>query len=127
MPYSRPGFAQYVKNETGGTLKQGQPFRDGKGNVGIAVKQKAGHWQDGLTTQTLIAINEQFLLLVKGVVEVDTVSGLAVGDKVFITSGNVLTETEGSNDKFGRVTEVAGERGTPAGKVRIDLDRKDSF
>lgn len=127
MPYNRPGFAKYVKNTTGSALKHGQPFTDGT-FVGVAVKQKAGHWQDGLTTQTQIAPEEAFMILTKGVVEVPTVSGLAVGDKVWIkTADMTLTETEGSNVKFGRVLEVAGERGTPAGKVRIDLDRKDSF
>lgn len=126
MPYSRPGFAEYVTNESGGTLEQNAPFTDGN-FVGVAIKQKAGHWQDGLTTQTVIAEGEEFLLLTKGVVEVTTVAGLEVGDAVYITSENKLTKTESGNTKFGQVTEVAGERGTPSGMVRIDLDKKDSF
>ena len=47
------------------------------------------------------------------------------GDKVYITSGNVLTETGASNTPFGRVTETTSDnRGVPTGKVRIDLDVK---
>jgi hypothetical protein len=126
MPYKRPGESQYVTNKTGGTLTHGQPFGNGK-FVGVAVKQKAPSFADGMAVQNVIADNEEFLLIVKGVVQVTTISGLEVGDKVFITNENKLTETEGSNQKFGRVVEVAGERGTPAGAVRIDLDKKDSF
>jgi uncharacterized protein DUF2190 len=129
MPYNRPGFAKYAKNETGGTLKHGQPACDETGTfVGVAIKQKAPGFGDGMAVQALIADDEEFMLLTKGVVMVDTISGLAVGDDVWlIKAENKLTETEGSNLKFGRVVEVAGERGVPAGKVRIDLDAKDSL
>lgn len=127
MPYSRPGAGVYVTNGSGGTIKHGQPFtRDGF--AGVAVKQKANSWKDGISTQALIADGEKFFLITKGIVQVPTVSGFAVGDDVWIIAAeNKLTETEGSNVRFGRVVEVAGERGTPTGMVRIDLDLKDGF
>lgn len=129
MPYNRPGFAKYTKNETGGNLKHGQPVCDATGTfVGVAVKQKAPGFDEGMSVQNLIANGEQYMIITKGVVTVDTVSGFAVGDDVWlIKAENKLTETEGSNLRFGRVVEVAGERGCPTGKVRIDLDAKDSF
>jgi len=62
-------------------------------------------------------------------VQVNTVAGFAKGDAVYITAATgVLTETSAGNVKFGRVVEVVGDgRGVPTGKVRIDLDAKDSF
>jgi len=129
MPYKRPGESKYVTNETGANLAHGAPFVDKtKAFVGIAVKQKAVGFAEGMAAQNVIVDDEEFLLIVKGVVQVATVSGFAVGDDVWIDpDDNKLTETTTENVKFGRVVEIAGERGTPTGMVRIDLDAKDSF
>lgn len=122
MPYNRPGRGVYVTNETASaTLDHGQPVKEGN-FVGVAVKQVARGFDSTVADQSTIDDNEEYFLITKGVVEVDTVSGFAVGDAVYITSSNVLTETSSSNTAFGRVVEVAGNRGTPSGKVRIDLD-----
>ena len=51
-------------------------------------------------------------------------AGFAKGETIYITSANALTETSSSNTKFGTVVETENERGTPTGKVRIDLDLK---
>lgn len=133
MPYNRPGTKYYAENDTGGTIVHGSPVVFD--NIpGIATKQKAVPWAEGLASQDLIQDGESFVMDITGVCEVDNVSGFAKGDAVYIIaaseSGGVttfeLTETAGSNTPFGRVVEVVGDgRGVPAGKVRINLDTKD--
>lgn len=124
MPYNRPGRGVYVKNETASaSLTHGQPVKEGN-FVGIAVKQVSPGFDSTIADATTIEDDEDYFLITKGVVQVDTVSGFAVGDAVYITSSNVLTETSSSNTKFGRVVETQNNRGTPSGKVRIDLDMK---
>jgi hypothetical protein len=127
MTYNRPGVGTHVINSTGGDLTHNQPIAI-SGFVGIAVKQKSVSWKLGLVDQNKIKAGEQFWLLYDGIVQVDNVAGFAKGDPVYITPANALTETATGNTKFGRVVEVVGDgRGVPAGKVRIDLDKKDSF
>lgn len=130
MPYNRPGNIFLTTNASGGNIPHGSPCNS-EGRVGVAIKQKARAWSAGapaVNTALDIANGEDFAMVVKGIVQVDTVSGFAVGDPIYmIAATNVLTETASTNLKFGRVVEVAGERGTPTGKVRIDLDAKDSF
>lgn len=133
MPYQRPGNSVYVTNSTAGAaLIHGQAVyeaRDTGFEVGIAVKQKPAHWSDGLAAQNQIQNGEQYLILRRGVVQVpDTGQGFADGDAVYITSGNALTKTVGSNFKFGRVVEVPADgRGVPTGYVRVNLDERNSF
>lgn len=127
MPYNRPGRGVYVTNDSGGVIQHGTPVAIDN-YVGVALKQKAPGWDSLVADETEIENGEQFFLITKGIVQVDTVTGFAKGDAVYIDdSTNTLTETSTDNIKFGRVHEVAGERGTPTGKVRIDLDAKDSF
>lgn len=128
MPPVRPGNGHYATLSKELVLKHGGVCEQ-DGFVGVAVKQKARGFATGtLANQAVIDKNEKFFIVTKGLVTVDTISGLAVGDKVWIiVAENKLTETEGSNAQFGRVSEIAGERGCPVGKVRIDLDAKDSF
>lgn len=129
MPYKRPGEGVYLTHdaEAEDPLTQGQPYTDEK-FVGVVVKQKARSFADGLSVQAEIDPGEEFFLITKGVVQVDEVAGFAPGDKVYIDpKTNKLTETAEKNVKFGRVLEIENERGTPANKVRIDLDAKDSF
>lgn len=124
MPYNRPGRGVYVTNTTASAaLTHGQPVKEGN-FVGIAVKQVSPGFDSTIADATTIEDTEEYFLIAKGVVQVDTVSGFAVGDPVYITSSNALTETSSGNTKFGRVVEVANNRGTPTGKVRIDLDQK---
>jgi hypothetical protein len=108
-------------------LLHGGPATE-KGFVGVAVKQKAAGWNTTTVEQNKIAKGEKYFLITKGIVQVPEVAGFAVGDPIYIIAAeNKLTETVGSNLKFGRVVEIENERGTPANKVRIDLDAKDSF
>ena len=134
MPYNRPGQFHYTTNGTAGTIKHGNPVISN--NVpGVAVKQKAVSWKKGLAEQDLIQPGEDYGIIAKGIVEVDDVSGFAKGDAVYIVAASVtsgvttyaLTETGSGNTPYGRVVEVVGGgRGVPTGKVRIDLDKKDS-
>jgi hypothetical protein len=126
MPYSRPGYMQQATATK--AVWHGAPVTESN-FVGIAVKQKApSAGAASGTPQHQIAVGEDFNIITKGIVQVDAVAGFAVGDPVYIVEAdNTLTETVGSNLKFGRVVYIAGQQGTPTGKVRIDLDKKDSF
>lgn len=127
MPYKRPGEGHYATNTTGSAITNGKPVAVDN-YVGIAVKQKIANWDAGLAAQNLIATNEDFFIITKGIVQVDEVAGFAKGDAVYIIAATgVLTETASGNVKFGRVEEIEGQRGTPTNKVRINLDAKDSF
>jgi predicted RecA/RadA family phage recombinase len=124
MPYNRPGRGVYVTNETASAaLTHGQPVKEGN-FVGIAVKQVSPGFDSTIADATTIEDNEEYFLVTKGVVQVDKVTGFAKGETIYITSANALTETSSSNTKFGTVVETENERGTPTGKVRIDLDLK---
>jgi len=126
MAYWAKGRMHYVLNGiSSSTLKHLQPVKvDNK--VGIAIKQKAPNVTEGITALTTIAKNEGFVMLVKGVTQVPVgeIATPAKGDLVYITSENKLTKTKGENSVFGEVVELAGERGTPTGYLRIDLDQK---
>jgi hypothetical protein len=129
MPYNRPGPGVYVTN--GATaLTHGQACNHSSGFVGVAVKQKARPWSDGVATQATIDANEPFFLITKGIVQVSNadagIAGAAKGTPVYINATNVLVLATGS-PKFGRIVEIGGQRGVPANRVRIDLDSKDSF
>jgi hypothetical protein len=129
MPYNRPGSGVYVTN--GATaLQHGQACAHASGFVGVAVKQRARQWQDAYSTQATIDPNEPFFLITKGVVQVSNadagIQAAPKGTPVYINATNNLVTATGS-PKFGRIAEVEGQNGTPIGRVRIDLDSKDSF
>lgn len=127
MTYNRPGKGTHVVNDTAGTLTHGQPAVL-QGHIGIVVKQKAQSWSAGLTGANLIAVGEKCWMITKGIVQVNDPTGLGADGPVYITTANALTATVGTNAKFGRVVETTGDgRGVPTGKVRIDLDARDSF
>lgn len=124
MPYKRPGEGVYVTATK--EVLHGKPSTE-NGFVGVAVKQKAAGWNSVVADASKILVGEKFFLITKGIVQVDAVEGFAVGDPTYIKAAdNTLNETN-TNLKFGRVVEVAGQRGTPAKKVRINLDMKDGF
>ncbi len=130
MPYNRPGPGVYVQN--GGTpIQHGTPQVSAGGFVGVAVKQKVRAWSDAYSIQAQIDANENYYLITKGVVQVGNQdAGIAASAKgtalYIIVATGVLTTTTGT-PKFGRIVAIAGERGTPTGKIRVDLDAKDSF
>lgn len=127
MPYNRPGPGVYVTN--GGTpIQHGAPCVI-NGFVGVAVKQKGRLWSDPYSGQATIDAAENFFIITKGVVQVSNaaITANVKGDPIYISAAGALTATGPAGGKFGRIVEVSGSRGTPVGKVRIDLDAKDSF
>ena len=133
MPVNRPGNIYYTTNDETGSLEHGQLVIADE-IVGVAIKQKSVSWKLGLADQALIAVGEKYALITKGIVEVPLVGGLAKGDDVYLAAASTtdgvttfaLSETA-TGTRVGRVVEVVGDgRGVPAGKVRIDLDKKDS-
>jgi predicted RecA/RadA family phage recombinase len=128
MPYERPGAGYYPAAATK-TVNHNDPVVE-DGIVGVAVKQKAPNPETGLTNIQQIAIGEAFHIRTKGIkqVPVQSITSPAKGDAVYIIAAtNQLTKTATSNVKYGRIVELAGQRGTPTGYVRVDLDAKDSF
>lgn len=127
MPENRPGRGVYVTNG-GSAVAHGSPQKLSN-YVGVIVKQVGRNWADALSVQAQIEASEAAFLITKGtvLVPVTGISSPAKGDAVYITSANALTKTATSNSKFGRIYDVAGQRGVPTGYVRIDLDAKDSF
>lgn len=128
MPYNRPGaiavdvVATKQVNHGAITWEEGKP--------GVAVKTLADLATAGLVSPKVVAIGEKFNMIIKGVVQITNPSGaFARGDSVYITKAtNVLNNTgpaSGTVGKVGVVAEVAGQRGTPTGMMRVNLDSKD--
>lgn len=132
MPKNRPGRIKYVTATK--TTTHGAPCAESN-FVGVAVKQTAPSWSTAYSAQQTIAIGEKFAIIAKGYVEVDSaIAGLAgavKGDTVWINNtNNALTLTDpgaGNGRKYGRVSELAGQRGGATNRLRVDLDSKDSF
>ena len=116
--------------------------------VGQAVKQKAvgSGVAAGAAIQQAIASGEAFAIISKGVIQIpNTVTGRAGGAALNAVKGSpvYVTVAAGATPaapalalagpasatllKVGRVVEVAGQRGTPTGLMRVDLDKKDSL
>jgi hypothetical protein len=130
MPYNRPGPGVYVTN--GGTAIQHGTPQVNSGFAGVAVKQKTRAWSDAYSIQATIDAGENYYLITKGMVQVGNqdagVAAAAKGTPLYIVAATgVLTVTGPAGGKFGRIAAIAGERGTPTGKIRVDLDSKDSF
>lgn len=125
----QPSLGVYVRNTTASAaIKAGQAVKEGN-FVGIAIKQEAPAWSDGLSVQDTIADDEYYFLITQGVIEVADpgVSSPAVGDAVYIDSSNAITKTSGGNTAFGRIVALENTRGVPNNYLRIDLSAKDSI
>ncbi len=109
------------------TIEQGIP--------GIALKQTEAPYGTGLNEQTAagnpvataIVVGEDFVIDYKGVVEVDAVGGVAVGDPVYLVTATLALQEAGGAGTvpFGKCVAVAGARPyCPTGKMHVDLDLK---
>lgn len=127
MPYSRPGYMYYATKSVI-ACNHGDPCIE-NGIVGVAVKQKApGAGVGSGTPQKQIAIGEPFAIITKGIVQVPYVATSAKGSPIYIVAAtHALTLTAAGNVKYGLTVEIQGQRGTPTGRMRIDLDKKDTF
>ena len=144
MPEVRPGEVHYVNGadaRSPATPKHGQPCTSG-GFVGIALKQQPAPGGTGLGSALIdtIQANEAFIIQIKGRVYIDnTVTGIAGGAALSAVKGspvymtlagaalNIAGPASATVARFGRCTEVAGERGVGTGKIRVDLDAKDGL
>jgi len=126
MPYNRPGPGVYVTNSTGDAIVHGAPCLVSN-FAGVAVKQRTPPWTQGFEPVAMIAEDEPFYILTKGIVQVSNadIDEAEKGDEVWISEDGSLGTS--GDAPFGRIVEVAGERGTPMDRVRIDLDAKDSI
>ena len=130
MPVNRPGLMKYVTATK--AVDHGKPCVE-SGIVGVAVKQKVvPSGAASGSAQKNIGIGEQFAIISKGLVQVPVVGSPVKGTPVYMTAAtNALTLTGPAAPpttlKFGMVTELPGERGCPAGFMRVDLDAKDAI
>lgn len=128
MPYERPGDRYYPASATK-AVDHGMPVVE-EGVHGIALKQQPAPFGSGLggspDPAKRIAIGEDFVIdTAADIVEVPNtgISGATKGAVVYITDAdNTLALTSGAGKRrFGTVYELAGERMTPTGKLRIKL------
>jgi hypothetical protein len=139
MPEVRPGEVHYATATA--ALKHGQACAV-DGFVGQALKQQAYPAGAGLGDPAIqnIAVGEKFIVQVKGRIYLSntqtgldgaTALGAVKGSPVYITPATGVLSLVGPATatlaRFGRVTEVAGERGVGTGKIRVDLDAKDGL
>jgi hypothetical protein len=133
MPEWRPGQIDY--HTATKAVNHGAPCTE-DASVGIAIKQVAAPAGTGLGAVAInqVAIGEQFAIVKRGRVYVDNAGTGAPYTKgtllYIITASNALTnaaQTPPTGYKFGRVVEVAGQRGVGTGKMRVDLDDRDSI
>lgn len=127
--YSRPGL-RYPVNASTRQRNHGDPAVEDN-IVGIVNKQKQPSSTAALSSYKQIAVAEPCVMIVKGIVRVPFVATAVKGSTVWINVTNdVLTLVDpgaGNGRKFGRVVEIAGQRATETGFMRVDLDMKDSF
>jgi hypothetical protein len=127
--YDRPGKIAYIPQGPGAPVQHNAPVKVGALR-GFAIKQKATKWSDGYgTAQTTIAATEPCAAKVKGVGLAPLVSGATRFAGCWINPDNTLALDGGvaNSVKFGLIVELPGDRGCPAGFMRVDLDLRDSF
>lgn len=127
--YSRPGRGVYVTADK--SITHGAAAKQSN-LVGVAVKQVNVPLTSGLAAQNVIVSGERYFLITKGEIEVADpgLSSPAIGDAVYITDAdNVITKSSGAGKTaLGRITAISTSgRGVSTGRVRIDLDAKDSI
>jgi Uncharacterized conserved protein (DUF2190) len=125
MPYERPGERFYPTSATK-AVDHGLPCIE-NGIAGVAIKQQPAPFGAALggtpDPAKRIIVGEKFVIDCWGIVEIPN-TGIAAATKgalVYITEAdNVMSLTSGAGKtRFGRVFELAGERGTPTGKLRV--------
>jgi hypothetical protein len=129
MSIVRPGRVKYATATK--EVAHGAPCEE-KGFVGMAIKQVAAPAGTGLgsTLITNVQVGELFVIVTKGEIVITNPSGtFHEGDTVYIkVADNALADAYTTGYvKFGRVKEIAPTRGLATGKMRVDLDAKDSL
>jgi hypothetical protein len=129
MPYNRNGTRYYVLSASRQRVQGAPAVEDSV--VGVVQKQVQPKGDVGLSVQAIIAAAEPCVIVCKGIVQVPFVATSVKGSTCWIHATtdalSVADPGAGNGRKFGRVVEVQGQRGTPTGFMRVDLDSKDSF
>lgn len=124
MPYHVPSLTKVFIDAAAAEIADGAPCWVHAGVKGIVEKEKEPVTGTALDHLARVLINEPYFLIVHGEVQVDAVEGVTKFDSVYIDpDDNTLIATHVGNETlFGLCTEVAGTRGVPTGKMRVDLD-----
>lgn len=129
MPYLRPGNEYYATAVR--AVTHGNPcVVDGVPGIGIVQSERGA--TAGLQTPRVAAIGEAFVIAHQGICQIDAslVTGVATkGANVYITVATdvlvgvaVAGAAPAGTIPFGKVVELAGQRGTPTGKIRINMN-----
>jgi hypothetical protein len=125
MPYERPGNA--VPVTAGVDTRHGDAAAD-DGQVGRAIKTLTPAADALRANRNLILAGEKYNIRVRGVMEVDNtnLAGAVKGDLVYITTAtNAISNAAGAGKVvLGKIVFLPGEQGTPANRVRVDLQQK---
>lgn len=130
MPYERPGRGIDLTADK--LLEHGVPHYQA-GYAGIPQKQDNPKTLDTIAQRTAIQTGVKYFLRIKGVCEVpDTgpLAGATLGAPVYIVKTtdalSLAAGGAGLNAVLGRVHSLAGQFGTPTGKLRVNMDARDS-
>lgn len=126
MPYHADSRSKRVT--AGVDVLHGNPACD-DGFVGSAVKTATPAADSPRATRQTIVAGEAYNLITDGVIDVP-LAGLEAavkGDLVHIaaaTNALSLNNPGAGRQPLGQVSELAGERGGPLDRLRVDLDKK---
>jgi hypothetical protein len=125
--YERPGRG--VDLTANAVLTHNVPHYQG-GIAGVPIKQDNPKTLDSLASRTQIQSGVKYFLRTKGVCEVDATSlaGATVGAAGLHQQdhGRAPDGHGGRGVPLGRVIALAGQFGTPTGKLRVNMDLKDN-
>jgi predicted RecA/RadA family phage recombinase len=124
MPYERPGNAVRVTASV--PVRHGALALDDDW-VGRVIKTETPGADTPRADRNLVAAGEGYNLRPRGVAEVPTtgLAGAEKGDIVYIDESNALHLTAAAGRvAAGKITHLPGEQGTPADRLRVDLEQK---
>lgn len=119
-----PGNVAYV---VAGVNVRHKAIASDDGYTGVAIKQKIPAADGVRADRDLIVAGEAYILALRGKCDVlaSDLPGITKGTLVYVVPAtNAVSVTATNNLVLGRVSELAGERGTPADKVRINMDQR---
>jgi hypothetical protein len=130
MSIIRPGQVIRVKNTAQSAAIEHKLIVKEDGFVGQAIKTAAADPTEGLVDPPVIKDDEEYNLVVEGVVMVPhtrtsaptfDISAATRGTAIYITSANALSTSSSGNTLVGKVTDEPGDRGCPSTHIRIKL------